>query len=192
MSSRVCGAKQAGSTTRDASDEIIVEPNTSLQPLYDTMYARYLYEIESQARKKQLHPQGRAATVEGVSLPHTGTTTNNTQAVTTSAAPTTPTQIDLQPALFIDGRLAVRIGTLPCPRIATAKVGCSPDPGAKIDPGSDLYPDVGVELDVDTVGVCGSDMHYYKDGGIGATIVCLCQGCFILFCCRCDPARRPN
>ena len=28
--------------------------------------------------------------------------------------------------------------------------------------------DVEVLVDVEVVGICGSDMHYYKDGGIGS------------------------
>ena len=55
----------------------------------------------------------------------------------------------MQPAAFIHGKRDVRLGELAAP---VAGAGT-------------------VLLDVTSVGICGSDLHYYKDGGIGSDAI---------------------
>lgn len=62
----------------------------------------------------------------------------------------------VQPAAFLRGAYDMVIGDHPVPELPTA---------ASIAAG-DKEP--GVLVDVEVVGICGSDMHYYKDGGIGS------------------------
>jgi len=54
-----------------------------------------------------------------------------------------------QPAVFVHGAYDVRVGELPRP-----------------EPKEDE-----VLVDIAAVGICGSDLHYYKDGGIGAATI---------------------
>ena len=64
----------------------------------------------------------------------------------TTAAATAASATE-QEAAFIFGAEDVRLGVLPVP---TAEEG------------------VTALLNVEMVGICGSDLHYYKDGGIGS------------------------
>ena len=41
--------------------------------------------------------------------------------------------------------------------------------GDKVRP--ETIPEGSVLLDVVAVGICGSDLHYYKDGGIGSAVI---------------------
>eukprot|EP00041_Stephanoeca_diplocostata_P005375 m.61021 g.61021 ORF g.61021 m.61021 type:complete len:977 (+) comp15746_c0_seq1:373-3303(+) len=135
--------------SKRASDAVVVEPNASLQPLYASMYSRYLFEIESQARKKRLHSVGPKASAEASSREGAENIAYHT--------PSTASTESTQPAVYIDGKLTVRVGTRPCP----------PD----VLSAGQTDPDAEIVLDVVTVGVCGSDMHYYKDGGIGSDAI---------------------
>ena len=72
--------------------------------------------------------------------------------ITTSAPTSAPTH---QPAAFLRGAYDMAIGDHRIPELPTA---------AAIAAGE---AEPSVIVDVDVVGICGSDMHYYKDGGIG-------------------------
>ena len=64
-----------------------------------------------------------------------------------------------QPAVFLRGALDMALGDHPIPELpTTADVAAG-----RAEPS--------VLVDVEVVGICGSDMHYYKDGGIGSASV---------------------
>lgn len=64
-------------------------------------------------------------------------------------SPAYTTSTGTQPAAFIHSARDLRVETIPMPT-------------PKLDE---------VLLDVEVVGICGSDLHYYKDGGIGSDVI---------------------
>jgi L-iditol 2-dehydrogenase len=64
-----------------------------------------------------------------------------------------------QPAAFLRGARDMVIASHPIPELPTAAAVAA----GEAEPS--------VLIDVEVVGICGSDMHYYKDGGIGSATV---------------------
>ena len=64
-----------------------------------------------------------------------------------------------QPAVYLRGARDMALGDHPLPELPTAAAVAA----GEAEPS--------VLVDIEVVGICGSDMHYYKDGGIGSATV---------------------
>lgn len=125
-----------------AHDEVM--PDRRLAAMYHELFERYMQLSRPTQHEQRLRPGAAAA-----AAPHTFGS-GQARAYSTAAATRNPAAAAAK-AVYIHGARDVRVGTLAAP--------CLP------------VPDGEAELEVKLVGICGSDLHYYKDGGIGSDLI---------------------